>query len=170
MNITEIETQLSDLVNEPFDPSGFVFKFIEIFNPPKATLTKLRKMEPAPDGELLWPRKLQYRVSAPGQATNVVDALKEQKIAKNKVPRFIISTDGKDFSALDTKSDESRHCDFKKLNDHFDFFLPLAGINKCLMRMFGPKGNPQASNLFAVISYLQEREGIHLEVKARNVA
>jgi DNA-binding phage protein len=42
--------------------------------------------------------------------------------------------------------------------------------SKSLMRMFGPKGNPQASNLFAVISYLQEREGIHLEVKARKVA
>ena len=41
--------------------------------------------------------------------------------------------------------------------------------SKSLMRMFGPKGNPQASNLFAVISYLQEQEGIHLEVKARKV-
>ena len=41
---------------------------------------------------------------------------------------------------------------------------------KSLMRMFGPKGNPQASNLFAVIHYLQEHEGIHLEVKARRVA
>jgi hypothetical protein len=38
------------------------------------------------------------------------------------------------------------------------------------MGMFGPKGNPQASNLFAVIGYLQEQEGIHLEVKARKVA
>jgi len=27
------------------------------------------------------------------------------------------------------------------------------------MRMFGPKGNPQASSLFAVIRYLQEQEG-----------
>ena len=42
--------------------------------------------------------------------------------------------------------------------------------SKSLMRMFGPKGNPQAGNLFAVIGYLQEREGIHLEVKARKVA
>lgn len=42
--------------------------------------------------------------------------------------------------------------------------------SKSLMRMFGPKGNPHASNLFAVISYLQEQEGIHLEVKARKVA
>ncbi|WP_456380646.1 helix-turn-helix domain-containing transcriptional regulator [Thiolapillus sp.] len=38
--------------------------------------------------------------------------------------------------------------------------------SKSLIRMFGPKGNPQASNLFAVIGYLQEQEGIHLEVKA----
>lgn len=37
------------------------------------------------------------------------------------------------------------------------------------MRMLGPNGNPQASNLFAVIHYLQEQEGIHLEVKARKV-
>ncbi|HIP68864.1 MAG TPA: transcriptional regulator [Chromatiales bacterium] len=42
--------------------------------------------------------------------------------------------------------------------------------SKSLMRMFGPKGKPQASNLFAVIGYLQEQEGIHLEVKARKVA
>ena len=42
--------------------------------------------------------------------------------------------------------------------------------SKSLMRMFGPKGNPQAGNLFAVISYLQEKEGIHLEVKARKIA
>ena len=42
--------------------------------------------------------------------------------------------------------------------------------SKSLMRMFGPKGNPQASNLFAVIQYLQEQEGIYLEVKARKVA
>ena len=42
--------------------------------------------------------------------------------------------------------------------------------SKSLMRMFGPKGNPQAANLFAVIGYLQEKEGIHLEVKARKTA
>jgi hypothetical protein len=42
--------------------------------------------------------------------------------------------------------------------------------SKSLMRMFGPNGHPQASNLFAVIQYLQEQEGIHLEVKARKVA
>jgi DNA-binding phage protein len=37
---------------------------------------------------------------------------------------------------------------------------------KSLMRMFGPKGNPTAANLFAVINALQERTGVHLEVRA----
>lgn len=37
---------------------------------------------------------------------------------------------------------------------------------KSLMRMFGPKGNPQAKNLFKIIEWLQKREGICLEVKA----
>jgi DNA-binding phage protein len=35
---------------------------------------------------------------------------------------------------------------------------------KSLMRMFGPKGNPRADNLFQIIHHLQTREGIHLEV------
>jgi hypothetical protein len=38
------------------------------------------------------------------------------------------------------------------------------------MRMSGPKSNPRESKLFAVIRYLQEQEGIHLEVKALKVA
>ncbi len=36
---------------------------------------------------------------------------------------------------------------------------------KSLMRMFGPKGNPQASNLFAVIAHLQTQMGVQLEVR-----
>ena len=41
--------------------------------------------------------------------------------------------------------------------------------SKSLMCMFGPKENVQASNLFAVIGYLQEQESIHLEAKARKL-
>ena len=35
---------------------------------------------------------------------------------------------------------------------------------KSLMRMLGPKGNPRADNLFAVIGELQRSNGIHLAV------
>jgi len=32
--------------------------------------------------------------------------------------------------------------------------------SKSLMRMLGPAGNPQASNLFAILHYLQKKENI----------
>ncbi len=35
---------------------------------------------------------------------------------------------------------------------------------KSLMRMLGPKGNPQARNLFEVISHLQKKGGLRLEL------
>ena len=35
---------------------------------------------------------------------------------------------------------------------------------KSLIRMFGPRGNPQARNLFSVIGYLQRHAGRHLQV------
>ena len=35
---------------------------------------------------------------------------------------------------------------------------------KSLIRMFGPRGNPQAKNLFGVIGYLQKQAGLQLHV------
>ena len=49
-------------------------------------------------------------------------------------------------------------------------FINLGGMTdkspKSLMRMLSPNGNPQARNLFEIIGCLQEREGVHLEVRA----
>ncbi|MGC1107466.1 MAG: hypothetical protein WA876_13095 [Candidatus Acidiferrales bacterium] len=36
---------------------------------------------------------------------------------------------------------------------------------KSLMRMLGPRGNPQARNLFEIVKYLQEEEGVKFEVR-----
>jgi hypothetical protein len=38
---------------------------------------------------------------------------------------------------------------------------------KSLMRMLGPKGNPQARNLFGVIAHLQRAEGLHFELSLK---
>lgn len=34
-----------------------------------------------------------------------------------------------------------------------------------LMRMFGPKGNPSAQNLFGVLAHLRAREGVNFEIR-----
>lgn len=41
---------------------------------------------------------------------------------------------------------------------------------KSLMRMLGPQGNPQARNLFEIVKYIQETEGVQFEVRPKRVA
>jgi DNA-binding phage protein len=36
---------------------------------------------------------------------------------------------------------------------------------KTLHQMFGPKGNPTASNLFGIVAYLQRQEGVRFQVR-----
>jgi len=47
---------------------------------------------------------------------------------------------------------------FEKLGEATDT------LAKSLIRMFGPRGNPQARNLFGIIGYLQRQAGIELHV------
>jgi len=41
--------------------------------------------------------------------------------------------------------------------------------SKSLMRMLGPAGNPRADNLFEVVSFLQQREGVRFHVRTAPV-
>lgn len=41
--------------------------------------------------------------------------------------------------------------------------------SKSLMRMLGPSGNPRADNLFEIVSFLQQQEGVRFRVKASPV-
>ena len=41
---------------------------------------------------------------------------------------------------------------------------------KSLIRMLGPQGNPQAQNLFAIVFYLLDQEGIQFELRAAGVS
>lgn len=78
MNIAEIEPSLKDLVETPFDADTFIFCLLEIYDAPKATVTKLRQgttnhaKEP---GELLWKNELFFRVAGKRQAAATVDAM-----------------------------------------------------------------------------------------------
>jgi len=41
---------------------------------------------------------------------------------------------------------------------------------KTLHQMFGPNGNPTASNLFEIVAYLQHAEGVRFEVRSTRAA
>ena len=55
--------------------------------------------------------------------------------------------------------------DYIKATDGFEKLGRAIGTPpKSLIRMFGPRGNPQARNLFGVLGYLQKRDGLTLRV------
>jgi len=70
MNSTEIEMRLAELIAVPFDRDKFIFKFMEVFNAPKASITKLRSdtmNKAGMKGHLLWKPKLYYSACEPVQ-------------------------------------------------------------------------------------------------------
>lgn len=58
--------------------------------------------------------------------------------------------------------------DFINATIGFEELSRLTGRpSKSLMRMLGPRGNPQARNLFEVIGQLQRSEGLQFELSLR---
>jgi hypothetical protein len=81
-------------------------------------------------GDVLWKKKLWFRVAPKGKAARTVDAMVADPVAAKQAPRFFLATDGREVYARDAKADITLDVEFSKLNDSFDFFLPLAGIER----------------------------------------
>ena len=41
--------------------------------------------------------------------------------------------------------------------------------SKSLMRMLGPAGNPRADNLFEVVTFLQQHEGVRFQLRSTSL-
>ena len=131
MNIAQIEESLRELVETPFDNAIFIYRLLEIYGAPKATVTKLRQSNALSDtSEIVVKKKLVFRVSAKGKASSVVDEMADDAKLLKAAPRFLIATDGAELYAKDIKLDQSLDTSYDTLNDSFDFFLPLAGMEK----------------------------------------
>jgi len=59
------------------------------------------------------------------------------------------------------------------LRDYINATIGFEGLAKAvhkspksLMRMLSATGNPTAKNLFGIVSFLQTKEGVHLQTKA----
>jgi len=71
--------------------------------------------------------------------------------------------------AGDVDSGKALLRDYIKATVGFEKLGAATGASpKSLIRMFGPSGNPQARNLFAVISHLQRDAGLTLHVMAES--
>ncbi|MBK0123666.1 class I SAM-dependent DNA methyltransferase [Pantoea sp. S61] len=131
MNAVEIEQAITDLAEQPFEPSEFPYTFLEAFGNKATTIKRLRAgaSNKSDLGGVLQSSNIHILVCEAGSVTEMLAALKASPSTSKAKAKFILATDGKDFEAEDLTSGQTIACAFKDFPDHFGFFLPLAGIS-----------------------------------------
>jgi len=129
MKSTEIQHNVQNVINN-FSKEDFVFDLLIAYGISKTSVTRLRKGDynlSKLDGEILYKKKVFFKVETTGQLLNSIDDIsKEERILKHK-PRFAILTDHKQLVAKDLRLGKNLDIEIKELPNYFDFFLPLAG-------------------------------------------
>ena len=131
MSITQIEENITKLLKN-FNQETFIFDFLLAYGEPKATIAQLKKSDLnqlEKKAELLHRKKLFFKV-ATYNLHLLIDNIKAETTTSKQKPRFILLTDYKTLLAYDTKTNDSLDIAFNALSKHYDFFLPLAGMEK----------------------------------------
>ena len=133
MKIEDITNNLSKLTNK-IEEKDFIFKFVESFNFPNSTISRLKKGDrnsSTVEGDLVWRDKL-FFINAKNKQKDLYVLINETKskseIKKLKI-RFVIVTDFSLLLAIDTKTQKSLECKIKDLHKHSRYFLPLIGVD-----------------------------------------
>ncbi len=149
MTIIQIEKNITKLL-EDFSKESFIFDFLLAYGEPKSTIARLKKgdlNQMKTKGELTHRKKLFFKESSL-HLYGTIETLKIEFNTSKQKPRFIIVTDYKTFLAYDTKTTDSLDINFEELVKHYDFFLPLAGMEKTTIHDENP-ADVKASNRLA---------------------
>jgi len=129
MKSTEIQHNVQNLIDN-FSKDEFVFDLLVAYGISKTSVTRLKKGDynlSKVDGEILYKKKIFFKVEATDKLLSSIDAItKDERILKHK-PRFAILTDHKQIVAKDLLKGKNLDVKIKELPNYFDFFLPLAG-------------------------------------------
>ncbi|MGO3224012.1 MAG: class I SAM-dependent DNA methyltransferase [Halomonas sp.] len=130
MNAVEIESAISDLAQQHFDPAEFPYAFLEAFGNKTTTIKKLRSgaSNKSDLGGVLQTKNIHILVAGSEAVSEALVALKASPATTRAKARYILATDGITFEAEDLETGETVACPYESFPDHFGFFLPLAGI------------------------------------------
>ena len=163
MNYATVSKNVQQLVSSPPSSDAFVYEFLLAYGTPKSSIARLKSgdmnMSKTP-GELLLKKKLYFKdatadlFGAEEDLFSILESLKAAKGTKTHAPRFLVVTDFKQLVAIDSKKDESLDCPLSEISSHFDFFLPLAGMEKTKLSNENPadiKAAERMAKLFDAI-------------------
>lgn len=129
MKSTEIQHNVQNFIDN-FTKEELIYDLLLAYGISKTSVTRLKKGDynlSKVDGEILYKKKIFFKVEATDKLLSSIDAItKEERILKHK-PRFAIVTDYKQIVAKDLLKGKNLDVKIKELPNYFDFFLPLAG-------------------------------------------
>lgn len=137
MNIAQIENNLQNL-NKNFSKETFIFDLLLAYGLPKASITRLQNGNlnlSKVQGEVSWKKKVLFK---PIENEDLHVAITKCKEETKQEQRFIIVTDFKTLLAVDTKTSDTLDIELEVLPNHFDFFLPWAGMEKATHKNENP--------------------------------
>lgn len=129
MNIAQIEENLQTVIKS-FSKESFIFDLLLAYGSPKASISRLQNGNlnlSKIDGEISWKKKVFFH---PVENADLHSAITELANQLKHEQRFAIVTDFKTLLAIDTKTQDKLDIELTELPKHFDFFLPLAGMEK----------------------------------------
>ena len=137
MNIAQIENNLQNLIKN-FSKDTFIFDLLLAYGLPKASITRLQNGNlnlSKVQGEVSWKKKVLFK---PIENEDLHVAITKCKEETKQEQRFIIVTDFKTLLAVDTKTSDTLDIELEVLPNHFDFFLPWAGMEKAIHKNENP--------------------------------
>lgn len=140
MNSLQVENNVQVLL-QTFNKESFIYDFLLAYDTPKSIVKKLRDLAlnlSKVEGEVLWKKKLFFKEAQNADLHLLIDRIKNEERVTSHSPRFILVTDYNTLLALDTKNQDSLDISFADLAKHFDFFLPLAGMEKAQFKSENP--------------------------------
>jgi len=140
MNLTQIEANLQQLISN-FNKDTFIYDLLLAYGQPKASITRLQqgglnlsKLE----GEIAWKKKLFFKAVENDDLHELIDNIRTNGKSLKHDPRFIVVTDFETLLAIDCKTSDTLDIPILEIAKHFDFFLPLAGMEKAQHQFENP--------------------------------
>lgn len=140
MNILEIEKNIKKIL-ENFSEETFIYDFLLAYGLPKATITRLKSGNhnlSKKDNQIILKNKLFFEFVKNQDLHVSINTLKNDEKTYSHRPRFIIVTDYQTLLAIDTKTNDSFERKIDELGEYYDFFLPLAGMEKAQIQIENP--------------------------------
>lgn len=171
MNLTQIEANLQQLISK-FNKDTFIYDLLLAYGQPKASITRLQqgglnlsKVE----GEIAWKKKLFFKAVENDDLHELIDNIKTNGKSLKHDPRFIVVTDFETLLAIDCKTSDSLDIPIGEITKHFDFFLPLAGMEKAQQQFENPADVKAAERMAKLYDEIKKDNPTDTHEKVHNL-